>query len=351
MMSSTNIAIACQGGGSQTAFTAGVLKAILENQVHRKRNIVSFSGTSGGAICATLAWYAVNKAIHGDGVPSTQRLEAFWQDNSTQSLSDDIVNDFMVGGLRLMEEGLIPHWTLPPDTPYTRSVWPKIAAMLPHQNFYDFKMLLEAHINFAEIAVWNRSKGPALIIGAANVLTGEFKKFNSRNGEINVDALMASAAVPTLFPAVRIGPDAYWDGLFSDNPPTDELLDEKVVGRDYLPDELWIVKINPKTRRTVPVLPGEISDRRNEMIGNKSLEHGLEKIEMINKFLAKGTFAPEYQARYRTVQVRIIEMSADLQERLDYATKLDRNQGFIKSMIADGERRAQSFLQDYGLVG
>ena len=31
-MSKTKIAIACQGGGSQTAFTAGVLKALFDHE-------------------------------------------------------------------------------------------------------------------------------------------------------------------------------------------------------------------------------------------------------------------------------------------------------------------------------
>src|SRR6185369_12205708 len=53
----TKIAIACQGGGSQTAFTAGALKALCEAQVADEFEIVSMSGTSGGAVCAVLVWY------------------------------------------------------------------------------------------------------------------------------------------------------------------------------------------------------------------------------------------------------------------------------------------------------
>jgi NTE family protein len=344
-MARTNIAIACQGGGSQTAFTAGVLKILLENEIHRKNNIVSFSGTSGGAICATLAWYITIKAMQADKTPEAHRLEAFWQDNSTQTLQEDLFNDVLVGSLRLMENGVIPHWEISPDAAYATNIWPSIAALFPHQNFFDFKQLLEAHIDFAEIAAWNHSEGPALLVGAANVLSGAFKKFSSRKGEITLDALMASTAVPTFFPAVKIGRDAYWDGLFSDNPPTDELLDEAFVGKDYLPDELWVIQINPQTRSTVPLLPGEVTDRRNEMIGNQSLEHGLEKIEMINKFLANGAFAPAYQAKYRPVKVRRIEMSAALQDRLDHAAKIDRSRRFIHDLMRDGERRGQRFLQ------
>src|SRR5918997_402729 len=52
------IAIACQGGGSHTAFTAGALKKLLTEKPD-EYNVVALSGTSGGAICALLAWYAL----------------------------------------------------------------------------------------------------------------------------------------------------------------------------------------------------------------------------------------------------------------------------------------------------
>src|SRR4051794_36757839 len=49
------VAIACQGGGSHTAFTAGVLQGLL-GQLPEEVDVVALSGTSGGAICASLAW-------------------------------------------------------------------------------------------------------------------------------------------------------------------------------------------------------------------------------------------------------------------------------------------------------
>ena len=53
------VAIACQGGGSHTAFTAGVLQRLLGAEETRDFDIVGISGTSGGAACAFLAWYAM----------------------------------------------------------------------------------------------------------------------------------------------------------------------------------------------------------------------------------------------------------------------------------------------------
>src|SRR4051794_4812184 len=47
------VAIACQGGGSHTAFTGGALQRLLGEGQYR---IVALSGTSGGAVCALLAW-------------------------------------------------------------------------------------------------------------------------------------------------------------------------------------------------------------------------------------------------------------------------------------------------------
>ena len=58
------VAIACQGGGAQTAFTAGALAYLLAESAKTKQEgkhpqfeIVALSGTSGGAVCASLAWW------------------------------------------------------------------------------------------------------------------------------------------------------------------------------------------------------------------------------------------------------------------------------------------------------
>jgi NTE family protein len=61
----TKVAIACQGGGSQTAFTAGALRRILRDPgFDRDYEVVALSGTSGGALCCLLAWYGL--LVHAD---------------------------------------------------------------------------------------------------------------------------------------------------------------------------------------------------------------------------------------------------------------------------------------------
>jgi NTE family protein len=98
------IAIACQGGGSQTAFTSGALKTLLEARAHDSFEVVSLSGTCGGAIRAALAWHALRKR---DPAP-WRRLAAFWAENTAQSPAEEVFNYFAVGWLRAVGSGHVP---------------------------------------------------------------------------------------------------------------------------------------------------------------------------------------------------------------------------------------------------
>jgi NTE family protein len=81
----TRIAVACQGGGAHAAFAAEVLKSILRKiRDEREYEIIALSGTSGGAICAYLAWYAL---LNGDEEQEDIRLlESFWQEDNVARL-------------------------------------------------------------------------------------------------------------------------------------------------------------------------------------------------------------------------------------------------------------------------
>ncbi len=345
MTNHSKVAIACQGGGSQTAFCAGVLKSLFKNNVHKKKEIVALSGTSGGAVCATLAWFSMLKAAKGDMTPIEQGLTDFWRANSTQNMMEEMLNESLVNYVQLVDSGMMPEWKSSPSSPINQAMVLASKAMFPR--FYDFKGLLETYIDFGEIKALITPASPVLLLGAANILTGEFKKFNSLNNEIRVEAVLASAALPSIFPAVEIGKDAYWDGLLSDNPPTDELVDASFVGTDRIPDELWVIQINPKTRRDIPVTPEQIIDRRNEMIGNESLFQDLKHIMMVNKFLKQGAFTKKYIKEHplKPVEIFIIKMSEDLLESLDASSKVNRNAAYIDRLIKDGENQGDLFLQ------
>jgi hypothetical protein len=91
-MAKTRVAIACQGGGSQTAFTAGALKALCELNLSDEFEIVAISGTSGGAVCAALVWYSYMRGER----PIWGRLIDFWKDNTAQNWAEQAFNQVVV---------------------------------------------------------------------------------------------------------------------------------------------------------------------------------------------------------------------------------------------------------------
>src|SRR4030095_5405006 len=71
------VAIACQGGGSHAAFAAGVLVHLLGDRQRERFRLAALSGTSGGAMCAALAWRGL---VASGPEEATRRLVRFWRD-------------------------------------------------------------------------------------------------------------------------------------------------------------------------------------------------------------------------------------------------------------------------------
>ena len=303
------VAIACQGGGSHTAFTGGVLQHLLADDDHR---VVALSGTSGGAVCALLAWYGL---LTGGAAEAGRLLERFWEANAATTLSGKLANAWLVGLARL--EGRV---TLPTVSPYA---YPGFAGSA-------FTDLLTRHVDVDRLARLQESPPedqPLLLVGAVDVLSGEFRAFSSRRGEITVNAVLASAAVPLLFRAVEERGRLYWDGLFSQNPPVRELPDAG-------PEEIWAVRINPRGRATEPRSVGDIADRRNELAGNLSLEQELYVIRKVNGW------ADRLGDPYRRIEIREITLDLDL----DLPSKLDRRPAFLRRLFDEGREQADAFL-------
>ena len=316
------VVIACQGGGSHTAFTAGVLKRLLGSGGLRGYQVVGLSGTSGGAVCALLAWYALRDGDGGDR--AVRLLEQFWTENSATGPAEKMVNDWMLWASAWRNFGVAP----PEVSPYHNP-----ASVL---GAGQFRQLLTRQVDFARIEVDAAARNPLLLIGAVDVLSGQFRTFSSRHDQITADTILASAAIPTLFRAVRLDNGTYWDGLFSQNPPVRELLDAR-------PDELWVIQINPQQLDTEPTTLTEIADRRNELAGNLSLYQELAFIEKIDQLLADGLLQPG--GKYQQIAVRVIELPrASLPGSLGPASKLNRDPQFIQNLMTHGEQQAGMFL-------
>lgn len=345
----TKVGIACQGGGSQTAFTAGVLKAFFDNNIHHDKRIVGLTGTSGGALNAALAWYGLLKAAKGDTTPIGKRIADFWEDLMAKEPLELFLDETATDALRKVSAGTLPMLEISPSNPWMQWILSTLSKFLPRERFTNFRGLLEDHIGFNEIESLLKPDSPALLIGAANVKKGNLKIFSSKNGEFSVEAILASACIPSLFPAVQIGDDYYWDGLFSANPPVDELIQQRFMGKGNIPEEIWIILINPITCETVPTQPNEIVDRRNQMIGNVSVLQDLETLAAFERILERKGFVEEAWKEYgysldKWVKIRFVHMSREVADSLDYPSKLSREPHLIHKLMEDGERQGKKLL-------
>jgi NTE family protein len=306
------VAIACQGGGSHTAFTAGVLEGLLAN-LPDEVDVVAFSGTSGGAICAALAWDGL---LRGDRERAGEKLARFWESMSANEPWEQLLNQTLMNVMSLRDLMVLPE-----VSPYHLPLWAE-----DH-----FRSILNQHFDFSTLReLAGRPGAPLLHIGAVEVLSGQFEIFTGE--DLCVECLMASAAIPELFRAVAIpGRGVFWDGLFSQNPPIHNLTNHDL-------DELWLIQINSSTCAQVPTETHEIIDRRNELAGNLAMEQELSYIEMNNRAIAEGRLK---EPGFRPIHIARIPLDRDL----GYRSKLDRRPEFLRDLREYGRTKSRWFLR------
>src|SRR6185312_7788897 len=132
------------------AFTAGVLSRLLDGDELDDHRIVALSGTSGGAVCALLAWTALR---HGDRHEARALLEAFWADNAASTPREAATNAWMIWMSTLQSTGLLPALS-----PYD----------IPVSGFDQFRALLQRQVDFDGIEVDAAGTAPLLLVGAVD---------------------------------------------------------------------------------------------------------------------------------------------------------------------------------------
>jgi NTE family protein len=111
-----------------------------------------------------------------------------------------------------------------------------------------------------------------VFITAIDVRAGRGRVF--RNADITSRVLLASACLPTLFQAVEIDGEAYWDGGYSGNPTITPLV------RECRSQDTIIVPINPVECPGTPAAR-EILNRLNEVSFNAVLLKELRMIALL----------------------------------------------------------------------
>ena len=343
------VAVACQGGGSQTAFTAGALRTILQDPgLAATYDLVALSGTSGGGICSLLAWYGLMtgpQASETPGCRAAELLDEFWHDDAARSWWDAVfINPMLVALQRLQDDG----WSAQLPVPrWVTDAWR--GGVKDH-----LRDLIARRVDMTAVPDLLRAQPahPTLLVGAVDVLSGAFTVFEEacpdpqfrrlRPGDVppavSLDPILASASVPPLMAGQVIGEGCYWDGLFAHNPPIRAL-----VGRDVAmrPDEIWVIQIDPEEADREPTSPAGIVDRRFELSSNLSLNAELHWVKQINQWVDQGILDRQ---NFKLIKIGRIRMGPELAAGLDLASKVDRNPDYLERLKRDGERAAAAFL-------
>jgi NTE family protein len=312
--------LALQGGGAHGAFTWGVLDRLLDEDW---LGLDGISGTSAGAMNA-----AVLVDGYAEGGPEGARsaLERFWRKVSDAAR----FSPFRRGPIDL----LLGRWTLDHSPAFVAmDIMARVFSPydLNPRGANPLRAILADSIHFERL----QGAPIKLFVTATNVHTGQGRVF--RNGEVTPDVLLASACLPTLFHAVDIDGEPYWDGGYSGNPTITPLVRE-CRSRDTI-----LVQINPVERGGTPQTARDILNRLNEISFNAVLLKELRMIALLRQVADPGGGEGALWAGMRMHRVASESMTD-----LGYSSKLNAEWAFLTELRDEGRRAAEAFLLEHG---
>jgi NTE family protein len=286
------VGLVLTGGGSRSAYQVGVLLALTELLPRARNPFQVIVGTSAGGIAA-----AVLAAEAHQWRRAVLGLERVWSNFH----SDQV---FHVDPVHMLRAGL--HWVLALVSGGVMLSPPK--AMLDNS---PLRELLGVHVDCAGIRrSIARGHLRAFALCATSYATGHSVAFYDgvdsikdwsrvqrlgRRSEVTLDHLIASSAIPMLFPPVRLGDEYFGDGAMRQLNPLSPAIH---LGADRL------LVIGVRARRGAGVVvnrsqimmpsPGEIFGYMLDTLFTDQVYGDLEQLERMNQ-LAEATASREIQ--------------------------------------------------------
>jgi NTE family protein len=303
------IGLVLTGGGSRSAYQIGVLLALAEMLPRARNPFQVIVGTSAGAVAAgVLAAEAHQwrRAVEG--------LERVWANFRSEQV-------FHVDPAHMLRGG--SHWIL--------SLASGGLVLTPPKSILDnspLRQLLGTHVDFAGIRrSISRGHLRAIALCATSYYTGHSVAFYDgvescdewsrvqrvgRRTELSLDHLMASVAIPLLFPPMRLGEEYFGDGAMRQLNPLSPAIH---LGAD----RLLIIGVRARqsagvaVTRAQPMMPtpGEIFGYMLDTLFTDQIYGDLEQLEKINQLVQ---LAPEAAHGARFVETLMLAPSVDPRE-------------------------------------
>ena len=323
-----HVSIAMQGGGAHGAFTWGVLDRLLEE---KDFVIEGVSGASAGGMNAVSVAQGI---MDGGNEGAREALDKYWKINAeagkTSILKTGVI-DTLLGKYTMLH------------TPAFIITDLLCKFLSPYQfnpsGSNPLKSIVEELFDFDRL---NEFDGVRIFLSATHVYTGKIKTFSNINHELCTEAMLATACLPTLFHAVMVKGEYYWDGGYTGNPVIYPLI------YDCEPADIMLIKLNPTHRNRLPLTPGEISDRMNEITNNTSIMREMRSMHFITKLIDDGIVAP---GKLKRMNVHLIENEATFQD-LGWSSKLNTDWEFLSHLKEEGRKTADKWIEkNYDKIG
>jgi NTE family protein len=278
-------ALVLSGGGARAAYQVGVLQAlaeILPPEIENPFPIIC--GTSAGAI------NAIALAAHrGNFKDSVNALAGMWQQLTVSDIYLNSWSDLLKGmsslGLSLFHQGVGQNrpLSLLDNTPLWNLLGSKIQFESIDKNIASGKLLA------VSISAMGYTSGHSVSFFQGHPDLQGWSRYR-RGGvptQLRLEHLLASSAIPTIFPAVRIEREYFGDGALRQLAPISPALH---LGAD----KLFVVGVsgNRKAVRAHKRIPQRHSPSMGQIIGHlfnsafvDALEGDIEHLERMNELL------------------------------------------------------------------
>ena len=320
MQNGPRLALALQGGGAHGAFTWGVLDALLERGV----TVDAVSGASAGAFNAV---FMTHGWLEGGPDGARDALATLWRRIGAKAAFSPLQSSMM--------DQLTSGWNMEGNSRhmgfdlFTRFLSPYQFNPLDMNPLRD---LLTDHIDFERL---QRSRRIRLLLAATDVESGHPRLFT--NSEITAEAVLASATLPWLHHAVKIGDRHYWDGGFTANPPILPIL-EASKARDIL-----LVRLDSESSGGPPLTARAIHARLNQIMFTAPLNHDLDQLADLQRLARDGSLGGPLGRRLAEARLHVIEGGDDLRA-FGQSSKMNAHRAFLQELHGMGRERAAHWL-------
>ena len=308
----SKLGLVLPGGGARGAYQVGALKAIGEILVTNHKPFQVISGTSVGAITAALL--GANSERFKLGV---KRLVKFWSALHCDDVYHTDLTSITLRGA---------HWVL--------SLTPIASLGISNPRSFlnndPLRLMLKKHINFDRIdaAIHNGSlravsitassydQGRAVTFyeGTSDIKPWQRARREGRSTRLSIDHVMASVALPLVFPAQRIDNQYYGDGSLRLTSPLSPAIH---TGADKIlvisSRDSCINNFSMNKSMEYPSL-GFIGGTILDNIFMDNVDADIERSRRINRTLSLIPYKVQNKTPLRDIEIFTLEPSRDLRE-------------------------------------